>query len=113
VGTNVLNDVGVNYYGQVKEPGPGSRAVSEYPSLEELPDSLREADVITYSVQADGSAAEAVQQVLDSPLWQTLPAVQAGRAIPIRYTEAATYQAAMMTLDAVDQALAPLLSPPA
>jgi iron complex transport system substrate-binding protein len=112
-GTNVLNDVGVEYYGQVKEPGPGSRAVSEYPSMEEISASLGEADVITYSVNPDGSVKEGVQQVLDSPLWPTMPAVHAGRTIPIRYTEAATYQSALETLEAVDEALAPLLSPPA
>jgi iron complex transport system substrate-binding protein len=112
-GTNVLGDLGVRYYGQVREPGPGSRAVSEYLSLEEIPDSFEEADVITYSVEPDGSAKDAVQQVLDSPLWQTVPAVRAGRTIPIRYTEAATYRGAMAALDAADQALAPLLTPPA
>ncbi|TQM11752.1 ABC transporter substrate-binding protein [Pseudonocardia kunmingensis] len=112
-GTNVLNDLGVTYYGQVQEPGPGSRAVSEYPSMEELPASLGEADVITYSAEPDGSVREGVQQVLDSPLWPLLPAVEAGRTIPIRYTEAATYKAALTALDAADEALAPLLSPPA
>jgi iron complex transport system substrate-binding protein len=40
-----------------------------------------------------------------------LPAVRAGRAFPIRYTEAATYSVAMKTLDPIDQALAPLLTP--
>jgi iron complex transport system substrate-binding protein len=38
-GTNVPNDIGANYYGAVKNPGPGSQAVSEYPSIEEIPDS--------------------------------------------------------------------------
>ncbi|OZM81261.1 ABC transporter substrate-binding protein [Pseudonocardia sp. MH-G8] len=112
-GTNVLNDLGVSYYGEVREPGPGSRAVSEYTSLEELQASLGGAEVITYSAEPDGSVREGVQQVLDSPLWQLLPAVQAGRTIPIRYTEAATYKAALTALDAADEALAPLLSPPA
>jgi iron complex transport system substrate-binding protein len=112
-GTNVLNDLGVGYYGEVREPGPGSRAVSEYTSLEELQASLGEAEVITYSAEPDGSVREGVQQVLDSPLWQLLPAVQAGRTVPIRYTEAATYKAALTALDAADEALAPLLSPPA
>jgi iron complex transport system substrate-binding protein len=112
-GTNVLNDLGVAYYGEVQEPGPGSRAVSEYPSMEELPASLGEADVITYSAEPDGTVREGVQQVLDSPLWPLLPAVQAGRTIPIRYTEAATYKSALTALDAADEALAPLLSPPA
>jgi iron complex transport system substrate-binding protein len=110
-GTNILNDIGVRYYGQVQEPGPGSRAVSEYPSMEELTESLGEADVITYSAEPDGSLAEGVQQVLDSPLWQKLPAVQAGRTIPIRYTEAATYRAGLTALDAADDALASLPAP--
>jgi iron complex transport system substrate-binding protein len=107
-GTNIAQDMGVVYYGEVTEKGPGSAAVSEYPSIEQLPESFAEADAITYTVQADGTPAEAVQYVLDSPLWSSLPAVQAGRVYPIRYTEAATYASAMKTLDAVDQALAPL-----
>ncbi|WP_336214960.1 ABC transporter substrate-binding protein [Nonomuraea sp. LPB2021202275-12-8] len=107
-GTNIAQDVGITYYGQVKEKGGGSSDVSEYPSIEELPKSLGEADAITYSVQPDGTPNEAVKYVLDSPLWKNLPAVKAGKAFPIRYTEAATYDSALVTLDAVDQALAPL-----
>lgn len=108
-GTNIAEDLGASYYGKVKEPGPGSKAVSEYPSIEELPESLGEADVITYSVQADGSVPEAVQYVLDSKLWANLPAVKAKKTFPLRYTEAASYGQAMKTLDAIDEALAPLL----
>jgi iron complex transport system substrate-binding protein len=107
-GTNIAQDVGVTYYGQVKVKGGGSKDVSEYPSIEELTESLGEADAITYSVQPDGTPNEAVKYVLDSELWKNLPAVKAGRTFAIRYTEAATYAAAMKTLDAVDQALAPL-----
>jgi iron complex transport system substrate-binding protein len=108
-GTNVAQDVGANYYGAVQNPGPGSRAVSEYPSIEEIGSSLGEADAITYSVNPDGSVPASVQRVLDSQLWKNLPAVQAGRAFPIRYTEAATYSVALKTLDSIDQAFAPLL----
>ncbi|MHA6615744.1 hypothetical protein [Pseudonocardia sp. DLS-67] len=85
--------------------------MSEYLSVEEIGSGLGEADAITYSVNPDGAVAAAVQQVLDSQLWRNLPAVRAGRAFPIRHTEAATYAAAMKTLDAIDQALAPLLTP--
>ncbi|MFJ4839720.1 ABC transporter substrate-binding protein [Streptomyces sp. NPDC088746] len=108
-GTNVAEDVGATYYGKVKKPGKGSSAVSEYPSLEELPASLAEADAITYSVNADGTVSEAVQYVLDSKLWKNLPAVKAGKTFPLRYTEAATYGSAMNTLDAIDTSFAPLL----
>lgn len=108
-GTNIAGDIGASYPGKPKEPGKGSAAVSEYPSIEELPESLGDADVITYSVGPDGTPGEAVNYVLDSGLWKSLPAVRAGRAFPVRYTEAATYASAGRTLDALDKALAPLL----
>ncbi|MEH0558161.1 MULTISPECIES: ABC transporter substrate-binding protein [Streptomyces] len=108
-GTNIAEDLGAKYYGKVKKAGTGSSAVSEYPSIEELPDAFGEADVLTYSVNADGSVSEAVQYVLDSKLWKNLPAVKAGKTFPLRYTEAATYGQAMNTLDAIDTSLAPLL----
>lgn len=108
-GPNIVEDMGATYYGEVKEPGPGSASVSEYPSIEEIPDSLGDADALTYSVNADGSVPESVQYVMDSPLWKNLPAVKAGKTFPIRYTEAATYGQAMQTLDAADKAFAPLL----
>lgn len=109
-GTNIAQDIGVTYYGEVAEKGGGSSDVSEYPSIETLPQSFAEADAITYSVQPDGTPSEEVQYVLDSGLWQSLPAVQAGMVFPIAFTEAATFPSAMKTLDAIDQSLAPLLS---
>lgn len=108
-GTNVAVDLGVQYYGEVKKKGDGSAAVSEYPSIEELPASFSEAGAITYTVQADGTPAESVKYVLDTELWKNLPAVKAGKAIPVPYTEAVTYTSALKTLDALDKALAPLL----
>lgn len=107
-GTNIATDVGVDYYGEVKEKGGGSRDVSEYPSIEELPASFAEADAITYTLEPDGSVSEPVQYVLDSELWENLPAVKAGKVFPLRYTEAATYASALKTLDAVDTALTPV-----
>ncbi|WP_284574797.1 ABC transporter substrate-binding protein [Streptomyces sp. 2P-4] len=108
-GTNVAENIGASYYGQVKKPGPGSKGVSEYPSLEELPASLGAADAVTYSVKADGSLPESVKYVMESELWKNLPAVKAGKAFPIRHTEAATYGQAVQTLEAIDTAFAPLL----
>lgn len=108
-GTNVINDIGGHYYGEVKEKGEGSRAVSEYPSIEELPSAFAEADAITYTVNADGSLPESVKYVTNSELWKNLPAVKKDMTFPIRYTEAATYGQAMLALDALDESLAPLL----
>ncbi|MEV6122748.1 ABC transporter substrate-binding protein [Streptomyces sp. NPDC052077] len=108
-GTNIAQDIGVTYYGRVKEKGGGSLDVSEFPSIEELPASLGDADVITYTVEDDGSVSEPVQYVLDSELWKNLPAVKAGKVFPLAFTEAATYASAVKTLEATDKALAPLL----
>ncbi|MFV0533622.1 MAG: ABC transporter substrate-binding protein [Cumulibacter sp.] len=109
-GTNIAEDIGVEYYGEVKEKTGGSGDVSEYPSIEELPQSLAEAEYITYTVQADGTPAPEVQYVLDSDLWQTLPAVQDGNVIPLKYTEASTFKDAAKMLDAIDEAFEPLLT---
>lgn len=103
-GTNIASDIGTTYYGQPAEPGEGSAAFSEYPSIEELPTTFADADVITYTVGNDGKPVEAVQYVLDHDLWQTLPAVKDGAVIPLRYTEAATYPSAERALDAIDEA---------
>lgn len=108
-GTNIAADIGVNFYGEVKKSGPGAAAVGEFPSIEELPDSLGDADVITYSLETDGSVGESVQYVLDSPLWKNLPAVKDGKVFALKFTEAATYTQAMVALDAIDEALSPLL----
>lgn len=108
-GTNIASDIGVNYYGEVKEKGPGSAAVGEYPSIEELPDSLGDADVITYSLETDGTVGESVKYVMDSPLWKNLPAVKAGRVYAFKFTEAATFTEAIETLNEIDQSLRPLL----
>jgi len=109
-GTNIAQDIGVTYYGEVAEKKGGSSDVSEYPSMEAIGDSFAEADAITYTLESDGTVSDSVQSVLDSPLWQALPAVQAGMVFPLQYTEAATYASAMKTLDAIDAALAPLLT---
>ncbi|TDE19595.1 ABC transporter substrate-binding protein [Actinomadura sp. 6K520] len=108
-GTNIAQDIGVTYYGQVKKKGGGSADVSEYSSLEELPQSLGEADAITYTLEHDGEPGDAVKYVLDSELWQKLPAVKDEKAFGLRFTEAATYESATRTLDEIDKALAPLL----
>ena len=103
-GTNIATDVGVRYYGQPVKPTEGSGAFAEQQSIEELPQSFEDADVVTYSANSDGSAPESVQYVLDHDLWKALPAAKSG-AIALPLTEAATYPTAEKTLDAIDEAL--------
>jgi len=108
-GTNIAQDVGLRYEGQVRERTGGAGDVSENVSIEELSESVAGTDYISYTVQADGTPSAAVRFVLDSPLWKNLPQVKAGRTVALRYTEASTYAAATSTLDALDTQLAPLL----
>jgi iron complex transport system substrate-binding protein len=108
-GTNIATDLGVTYSGEPTEKGGGALDVSEYPSIEELPEKLGDVDAITYTVESDGSVSPEVQYVLDSGLWKNLPAVKAGNVFGLQYTEAATYTSALTTLDAISEALEPLL----
>ncbi|WP_166392289.1 ABC transporter substrate-binding protein [Nocardioides ochotonae] len=109
-GPNIAEDIGASYPGEVAKKTGGAGDVSEYPSIEELPESFGDVDVITYSLEDDGKPSAAVKYVLDSPLWKSLPAVKADRAIGVRFTEASTYGTALRTLDELDSVLAPLLA---
>ncbi|TSD65617.1 ABC transporter substrate-binding protein [Aeromicrobium piscarium] len=51
-------------------------------AMENLPD-LADQDAIFYDVGIDGTPDPAVQQLIDSPSFQALPAVKAGHAFPI------------------------------
>jgi len=108
-GTNIVEDLGVTYYGEVARKGGGARDVSEYPSIEELPSSFADADVITYTLAYDASVPPEVQYAFDSPLWDNIPAVVAGKVIPLRFVESTTYKAARRTLDFHDESLSVLL----
>jgi iron complex transport system substrate-binding protein len=107
-GTNIATDVGVNFYGEVAEKKGGSEDVSEFPSIENLPESFADADVITYSLDITGKVPESIEYVFNSPLWKSIPAVKADKVLPLQYTEAATFTSALMTLDSIDEALGTL-----
>lgn len=108
-GTNIAEDIGVKYPGTVKVKGGGSKDVSEYQSIEQLPAAVAGTDAISYSVEPDGKPSPAISYVQNSPLWKGLSQVKAGKTFAFRYSQAATYPEAMKTLDALDSTLAPLL----
>lgn len=74
-------------------------------STEEL-GTLAEYDAIVYSLGTDGKPTPQMQAVLDSELFRALPAVQAGRLIPLHYDAQRNYDAALVALDSLDRALA-------
>src|SRR3546814_18052003 len=80
-GTHIVGDLGVTYYGKVKDASDGGAAqVSEYSSIEEVPETFADADYITYTRGTDGKISPEVQDVLDSKMWKNLPAVKARKS---------------------------------
>ncbi|WP_207836772.1 ABC transporter substrate-binding protein [Williamsia soli] len=69
---------------------------------------LADYDVIVYPVKPDGSATPEVQAMLDSELFKSLPAVQAGRVLAVAYTDPFTYSSGMASLNSLDEQLAKL-----
>jgi iron complex transport system substrate-binding protein len=108
-GTNIAQDVGVRYTGQVATRRGGAGDVSEQTSIELVGESFAGVDAITVTLDPDGSPSPSVAAVMASPLWQQLPAVRAGRVFLVEHTQAVTYPEAMQTLAALDEALRPLL----
>lgn len=73
-------------------------------SVERLGD-LAQYDVIVYPIQPDGSPTPAVQEILDSELFQALPAARANRLIPLAYDQQLNYDASLVALESIDAAL--------
>lgn len=76
--------------------------------MELLVDAFGDIDVMVYGVQADGSPEPGMDEVSGSPLWQAIPAVQAGRVIEVRHHSAATYSTAVLALESIREQLAAL-----
>lgn len=100
--TNLFDDLGLEFYGEPSDPAD---VHAEYLSVEQLPENLGEADVIVYGVEADGSLTPELEELFASPLWQELPAVQAGNLVAVKHSSAATYETALLALDSIDEEL--------
>ncbi|PYE18174.1 hypothetical protein DFR67_105319 [Williamsia limnetica] len=69
---------------------------------------LSDYDVIVYPTKPDGTTTPEVQAMLDSELFKSLPAVQAGRVLPVAYTDPFTYSSGQASLDSLEEQLAKL-----
>lgn len=103
--TNLFDDLGFEFYG---EPADPADVHAEYLSVEQLSGNLGEAEVIVFGVEADGSLTPELEELFASPLWQALPAVQAGNLVAVKHSSAATYETALLALDSIDEQLAQL-----
>jgi iron complex transport system substrate-binding protein len=66
---------------------------------------LSDYDVIVYPTKPDGTTTPEVQAMLDSELFKSLPAVQAGRVLPVAYTDPFTYSSGQASLDSLEEQL--------
>lgn len=103
--TNTFDDLGLSFPG---EPSNPQVAFGEWLSIELLADSLHEVDVIVYGVGPGGQVPADAQTLLDSAVWQSIPAVAAGNVIPVEHSDAATYRTAILALDSIEAGLAAL-----
>lgn len=76
-------------------------------TFENIP-SLADQSVIFYDADVDGSASDEVQELLDEPAFQQLPAVVSGDLYPLRGSTVYTFYAANLMLDDIEAAAAAL-----
>lgn len=103
--SNHFDLLGLSFPGESSDPAVTH---ADYISVEQLGDDLGSVDVIVYGVEADGSIEPTIADLMTSPLWQNLPAVQAGNVVEVRHHSAATYQTAILALESIDEGLAAL-----
>ncbi|WP_066904622.1 ABC transporter substrate-binding protein [Millisia brevis] len=103
--TNLFDDLGLDFPGTPADPEDEH---GEILSVENLSESLGSIDVIVYGVDADGRTSDELTALIDSPAWQALPAVAAGRIVEVKHGNAATFETALLALDSIDQGLAAL-----
>ncbi|MGO1183940.1 MAG: ABC transporter substrate-binding protein [Micrococcaceae bacterium] len=106
--TNYFGDVGLKILPEnpvVEEVGDTGLNVS----IEQLSDTVADADAIIYPLGADGNVKPEFEATLNSNIWQSLPQVQDGRAVGVQCNSTAhTYATKIPSLESLKEALATL-----
>jgi iron complex transport system substrate-binding protein len=74
-------------------------------SMEKLSDTVADADVIIYPLEADGSVKPEFAPVLETNIWKSLPQVEEGRALGVQCNRTATYASKVPNLESLKEAL--------
>lgn len=91
--TNISEDAGLTFPGEGADAQNNGQTFSESLSFDKISD-LEDMDAIVYPVEEDGNPTPALQELLDQTAFQELPAVKAGRVLPVAGTTAETYAGA-------------------
>ena len=79
-----------------------------YLSMEQLGDTVADADVIIYPLDSEGNVPPAFAPVLDSNIWQSLPQVQDGQALGVPCDNVLTYSSKIPLLETLKETLGTL-----
>jgi iron complex transport system substrate-binding protein len=77
-------------------------------SMEKLSDTVADADVIIYPLEADGSVKPEFAPVLETNIWKSIPQVEEGRALGVQCNRTATYASKVPNLESLKEALGTL-----
>ncbi|MEV0222111.1 ABC transporter substrate-binding protein [Streptomyces sp. NPDC050704] len=102
--TSYAMDAGLDIIPEASANGDLDRELS----IEQLSDTVADADVILYPLEADGSVKPEFAPVLKTNIWKSLPQVKDGRALGIRCNRTMTCASKVPTLKSLKEALATL-----
>ncbi|HIW90512.1 MAG TPA: ABC transporter substrate-binding protein [Candidatus Corynebacterium avicola] len=102
--TNIPEDAGLTFPGEGADTEDNGATFSEALSFEKISD-MEGMDAILYPVEEDGKPTPELQELLDQTAFQELPAVKAGRVLPVFGTTAETYAGGLVALDSLEDAL--------
>jgi iron complex transport system substrate-binding protein len=77
-------------------------------SIEQLSDTVADANVIIYPLGADGKVKPEFTPVLETNIWQSLPQVNDGRALGVQCNMTASYTSKIVNLESLKEALGTL-----
>lgn len=100
--------LGFTWSPQQNAPVAGQQLPENTLSVEKLPSSLGDADVIYYDANLRGEPNDFMKSVRGTSMWKNLPAVKAGHAFPGGKNTVAGYADANYTLDQVEASLSHL-----
>lgn len=102
--TAYAEDAGLDIIPEAPADGTLDRELS----MEQLGDTVADADVIIYPLDADGNVTPEFAPVLETNIWQSLPQVQEGRALGVQCDRTATYTSKIVNLESLQEALGTL-----
>ncbi|WP_419992708.1 ABC transporter substrate-binding protein [Streptomyces boninensis] len=85
--TSYAEDAGLD----IVPEAPANGDLAKELSMEKLGDTVADADVLLYPLEADGKVKPEFEPVLESNIWKSLPQVKEGRALGVQCNQTSTY----------------------